>query len=171
MGFELRLALDSDVSEIRRLVNSAYKELSDLGLNYTATYQDEKITLERMNQGRCFLISLEKRMIATILLSQKNLFTGSNTSYVGQFAVSPDFKKQGLGNLLMELTEQLSQEEGFQGIQLDTAQPAVHLVRWYINRGYKIVGEEQWEGKTYKSWIFEKSFIQNPRPDLETLRA
>lgn len=32
----------------------------------------------------------------------------------------------------------------------------LNLVDWYLRRGYEIVGEMRWEGKTYDSWIFEK---------------
>ena len=64
----------------------------------------------------------------------------------------------------MDYCEALAIEEGFEGIQLDTAKPATHLVNWYQKRGYKIVGEKHWDGKTYDSFIFEKIFkVSTPR--------
>lgn len=155
----LRLAERSDVPNIRQLVNSSYKELADMGLNYTATYQDEKTTLERISQGRAFLLETEGRLIATVLLKKENHFTGKNSAYVSQLAVSPERKKSGLGSMLMDFCEDLAAKEGFNSIQLDTAKPAGHLVTWYLKRGYKIVGETRWEGKTYESWIFEKELV------------
>lgn len=50
----------------------------------------------------------------------------------------------------------LAASENFEGLQLDTAKPALHLVNWYLKRGYKVVGEIHWDGKTYDSYIFEK---------------
>ncbi len=82
-----------------------------------------------------------------------------NAAYVGQFAVAPDYKKHGYGSLLMDYCETLAQTEKFDGLQLDTAKPATHLVNWYLKRGYVIVGETHWEGKTYDSFIFEKIFF------------
>lgn len=145
-------------SDIRSLVNKAYQELSDMGLNYTATYQDVETTIERMNSGQVFILKKQNQIVATILYSKKNYFTNKNTAYVGQFAVLPELKRQGLGTYLMDHCEQLAQRQGFDGLQLDTAIPATHLVKMYEKRGYKIVGETHWEGKTYRSYIFEKIF-------------
>lgn len=145
-------------SEIRSLVNKAYQELSDMGLNYTATYQDVETTIERMSSGQVFILKKQNQIVATILYSKKNYFTNKNTAYVGQFAVLPELKRQGLGTYLMDFCEQLAQQQGYEGLQLDTAIPATHLVKMYEKRDYKIVGETQWEGKTYRSYIFEKIF-------------
>ncbi|MBY0451695.1 MAG: hypothetical protein K2P92_01585, partial [Bdellovibrionaceae bacterium] len=70
--FLLRLAADTDVPVLRRLVNAAYKELSDRGLNYTATYQDEETTRLRMQKGRVFVLELNGAIVATILFWAEN---------------------------------------------------------------------------------------------------
>jgi predicted N-acetyltransferase YhbS len=162
-GNSFRLATEADVPQIRRLVNNAYAELADRGLNYTATYQDEAMTLDRMSQGRTYLLEQGGKLVGTIILKKENHFTGLNSAYLGQLAVSPDLKRTGLGTLLMDLGEHLATIDGFESVQLDTAQPATHLVAWYVKRGYKIVGEMQWEGKTYRSWIFEKLLVRELR--------
>lgn len=155
--FMFRQATDADVTQIRTLVNAAYKELGDMGLNYTATYQDDVETRERMAQGRTFVLVSGKEIVGTILYYEKNYFTEKKTAYLGQFAISPDLKRQGLGSIIMDFCEQLANDEKYEAIQLDTAKPAEHLVEWYKRRGYKIVGEMHWEGKTYDSYIFEKT--------------
>ncbi len=152
-----RLATDSDVSQIRDLVNESYKELADMGLNYTATYQDEQVTRERMADGRTFVLLSGKDVVGTILFYEKNYITEKRSAYLGQFAVSTKLKRSGLGSIIMDFCEQLANDEKYETIQLDTAKPAVHLVEWYQKRGYKIVGEMHWEGKTYDSYIFEKT--------------
>ncbi len=154
----LRTSTEADIPVLRVLVNSAYKELADMGLNYTATYQDEETTRQRIAQGRAFVLELNNKIVATILFSQENHFTNKKTAYVGQFAVLPELKKHGFGSILMDYCENFAFAEGYEGIQLDTAQPAEHLVNWYLKRGYKVVGETHWEGKTYRSYIFEKAF-------------
>lgn len=157
-SIELREAVESDIPALRKLLNLAYQELGDRGWNYTAVDQDENKTRERMQEGKAFVLILDRRLIATILYFKKNYFTQKNTAYVGQFAVLPEFKRQGLGTRLMNHCEDLARQENLDGLQLDTAQPATHLVQLYLKRGYRIVGEMQWEGKTYKSYIFEKEF-------------
>lgn len=157
-NYQICLATEFEVPTIRELVNAAYKQLADMGLNYTGTFQDEARTLERMNRGRCFLLKDSEKILGTVLLSKENLITGLNTAYVGQFAVWPELKKQGIGSILMDYCENLAKSEGFDGIQLDTAIPAQHLVDWYLKRGYEIVGQIHYDGKTYDSYIFEKRF-------------
>ena len=127
-----------------------------MGLNYTATYQDEQITRERISKGRAFLLENDGLLIGTVLLKKESWIAEKNSAYVSQLAIAPALKKQGFGSLLMDWCEDLARKEGFESIQLDTAKPASHLVEWYLKRDYKIVGETQWEGKSYASWIFEK---------------
>ena len=156
--YQLSEANISMASDIRTLVNQAYQELSDMGLNYTATYQDVNTTIERMKTGQTFILKKQNQIVATILFSKKNYFTNKNTAYLSQFAVLPELKRQGLGTYLMDHCEQLAQQQGYEGLQLDTAIPATHLVKMYKNRSYSVVGETHWEGKTYNSYIFEKLF-------------
>lgn len=154
--FSLRWAKDSDVPQLRLLVNEAYKELGDRGLNYTATYQDEEVTRERLQSGRAFVLLENEKIVATALLSEKNYLTERKTAYVGQLGVSSEYKRNGLGTILMDYCESMARQEGYEAIQLDTAKPALHLVKWYLKRGYAVVGATHWEGKTYESFIFEK---------------
>jgi ribosomal protein S18 acetylase RimI-like enzyme len=154
--FELRRATVRDVVEVRSLLNRAYKELSDRGWNYTATYQDDAFTAQQILERRVFLVSDGERPIATISVHDQNEFTNRKTLYVGKFAVHPELKNQGLGARLIDYVEGIAKSEGYDGLQLDTAKPAEHLVSWYQRLGYRIVGETRYEGKTYESWIFEK---------------
>ena len=110
----LREAQDNDVPSLRKILNESYKELADKGLNYTATYQDEKITRERMHQGRAFVLEDRGQLIATVLFSKLNYFTGKNTAYISQLAVLPQFKKMGIGSLLMDYCENLAREERYE---------------------------------------------------------
>ncbi len=159
--YMLRLATDDDVAAIRILVNSAYQELSNMGLNYLAADQDEERTRERMNQGRAFVLLLDEEIVGTILLSVENYFTNLNTAYIGQFAIRPSFKRQGLGSILMTYCEELACKEGFHGVQLCTATSAEHLVEWYLKLGYKQVGITHFEGRNFDSCVLEKLFTSD----------
>lgn len=153
----LRVANDGDIPAIRKLVNAAYKELADQGLNYTATYQDEQVTRNRISKGKAFLIEEDGELIASVLITNDYQMTGKNTAYISQLAVLPSHKNRGLGNLLMDFCEFIAVQEKREVMQLDTAKPAQHLVSWYLKQGYLIIGETQWEGKNYSSYIFEKA--------------
>ena len=161
LRLQLRLATSADISALRILLNVAYKELSDMGLNYTASYQDDHTTAQRVKNGRAFVLLDDQQIIGTILFGTKNLKTGRNTAYISQFAIDPLYKKMGLGSQLMDYCENLAEAEGFDGVQLDTAIPADYLVQWYKRRGYNIVDTVHWDGKNYDSYVLEKIFTAN----------
>ncbi len=172
---EIRLATHDDVPAIRHLVNAAYQELADMGLNFTGTYQDEEITIERMQDAEVYLLHRNAELIATMNLSIRELDDGAGRCvFIHQLAVRPDQKKNGIGSYLMDLAEQRALNAGISKLQLDTAIPAKHLVSMYQRRGFAPIKEVQWEGKTYRSYIMEKSLknnSQNQKPEqLQTVQ-
>ena len=155
---DVRRACDQDVTELRRLVNAAYKELADLGFNYTGTYQDEEVTRDRMREAEVFLLHRDGELVGSINLSVKEVDgEGSACLYVNQLAIRPDRKRQRLGSYLLDLAEERARSLGLARLRLDTAIPAVHLVEMYRQRGYREISEVQWEGKSYRSYIMEKA--------------
>lgn len=152
-----RLATAADVQAIRKLVNDAYQELANMGLNFTGTYQDDKITHERMQNAEVYMLHRDDELIASINVSVKDLETGNDKClFINQLAVRPDQKRRGLGSYLLDLAEDRARQLGITRLRLDTAIPAKHLVEMYQIRGYSIIEEVQWEGKSYRSYIMEK---------------
>ena len=140
---------------LRRLINSAYRALGDLGLNFTGVDQDEEITRRRMQTGEVFVLEQEGRLIATVSVRVKET-NGVPHLYVNQLAVEPAHQRRGIGGQLMVFAEDEARRRGLTSVQLDTAIPAVHLLRWYRKRGYATLGEVQWDGKLYRSIVLEK---------------
>lgn len=151
-----RLATDADVPALRRLVNAAYAELAEMGLNFTGTYQDEEETRARMQGNEVYLAFFGSELAGTISMEVEEREGEPPVLYLGQLAVEPSLKRKGLGRRLLRLAEEKAKEKGLTRLQLDTAQPATHLVALYRSEGYEVVGDVQWEGKTYRSFIFEK---------------
>lgn len=154
---EVRLAKIGDVQRLRLLLNSAYKQLSDLGLNFNATFQDDELTADGLADGRTYVLCREDQLIGTMKIRSHNYVDDRPCLYVSRFAVRPDLQGNGLGLFLLNLAAKIARREGFQCMQLDTAQPAEHLVRFYQSYGFKIIRPIYYEGKTYCSWILEKS--------------
>jgi ribosomal protein S18 acetylase RimI-like enzyme len=156
---DVRLATDADVPALRRLVNAAYRELADLGLNFTGTYQDEAITRQRMRDAEVFLLYRDGELVASLSVTVKG---DEPHLYINQLAVRPDRKRQGLGRYLLDLAEARAHVSGVSLLRLDTAIPATHLVEMYRQRGFRVIGEVQWEGKTYRSYVMEKTLPATP---------
>ena len=157
LSLKFRLAGDGDVPALRTLLTDSYRELADLGMNFTAATQDEQQIREQMGEGRTLVLEREGRMVGTMNMYQHNLISGRKSAYLRRLAIDPAEKRKGLGSLMMDFAEKLASEEGFECVQLDTAKPAEHLVDLYRRRGYEIVGTTRWDGKTYESWIMEKT--------------
>lgn len=140
---------------MRRLINAAYRELGDMGLNFTGVTQDEETTRRRMQGRDVFVIEGDGRLLGTVTFSvheENDIKCG----YVNLLAVDPSERRRGLGAELMVVAERRARELGLDRVRLDTATTATHLVRWYTARGYLPVEEVQWEGKAYRSVILEK---------------
>jgi uncharacterized protein len=164
---EIRLAKSKDVQAIRQLVNSAYSELAEMGLNFTGTYQDEQITIDRMRNAEVYLLHRGGELVASMNLSIKERDDHHDRCvYIHQLAVRPDCKRQGIGSILIKLAENRALCAGIEKLCLDTAVPAKHLVSMYLHRGFVPIKEVQWDGKTYRSYIMEKR-IELTSPDQQ----
>lgn len=74
-----------------------------------------------------------------------------------QFAVDPQFQKQGIGLQLLRIIEQRAAALGVKELACDTAEGATHLIALYTKQGYRKVGMADWEGTNYNSVILSKT--------------
>jgi len=152
---ELKNATLADVPALRKLVNEAYMELADMGLNYTGTYQDEEITRRRLEgSSLTYILQEGNELVGTISLSVEG-----EIGYLNQLAVSPRYRGLGLGRQLMQLAEEEARKRGCIMVKLDTAKPAKHLIEFYQSMGYVYDSEVQWSGKTYVSVVLKKVMV------------
>ena len=159
-GFGLRLAGESDVAQLRVLVNRSYAELGDMGMNFAGVKQDEATTRDRMQGKEIWVIentnenTNENTLVATIALSVKETETKS-MFYISQFGVLPELKKGGLGSFLIHHSFERARSRGYNIIELDTAIPAHHLVRLYRQFGFEIVEAERRERPNYPNFLMD----------------
>lgn len=149
------------VPPITALLHRAYKRLADMGLPYTASYQDDATTVDRMADGTCLLAFLEGRLAGTVTVKDPANTDGSpwyarpDVACLTQFGVEPDLQGRGIGTSLMAAAEDATRALGARHLALDTAEEAVHLIRHYEKRGYAFVEYTQWD-KPYRSVVMSK---------------
>lgn len=157
-----RFNATDNVSEVTALLRAAYAMLGEMGLNYTATYQDDEITRRRCAKGECYLAFIDEELVATVTLEPPSVnkncewFRKSGVASFHQFGVLPHLRGAGLGSRMMAFVEQRAKELGAIELAIDTAEPATHLVAFYEKRGYRIVDHVQWDGKNYRSVVMSK---------------
>lgn len=152
-----RSAALGDVPALRRLLNVAYEPLQRLGLNFTATFSDDELVArDLLKHGGVLIVESPAGIVATMQIRDRNAIDDRRCLYIGRFAVDPLYQGSGIGTRLLRLAERIARREGYECLQLDTAQNAEHLVNYYEGQGFKIRKPAHFDAKTYMSWIFEK---------------
>jgi GNAT superfamily N-acetyltransferase len=163
-GLQIReWAAGDNVSELTELLHRAYKPLLDMGLRFVATWQDDSITLDRITKGKCFLATLDGRVVATVTLYDPQYTSGcpwydrDDVAHFGQFAVEPTLQGRGIGNAMMDYVETLATKHSTAELALDTSELAHHLIDYYSRRGYRFIEHTQWPEVNYRSVIMSKT--------------
>jgi ribosomal protein S18 acetylase RimI-like enzyme len=165
--FEVRRFGEGEsVGELTALLHRAYASLAAMGLRFTATWQDDAVTRERIGRGECWVVCHGRAIVGTILFQDAESTSGCpwydrpGVASAHQFAVDPLFQGMGIGRLLLDLAERRARETGAREIALDTAESAAHLIAKYERRGYRIVDRVQWETTNYRSVVMSKEISE-----------
>ena len=156
------LTSDDSLDDLTRLLHRAFKDLAVQGLNVTAANQPLELTQRRIGHGICFLAETSGKVVGTALLVTTPELGGPpeffepGVAVLGQFAVHPARRGQGVGGLLLKKVESSAVERGFTSLALDTPLPASHLLDYYGRNGFEVVATHQWPGKTYVSAVMTK---------------
>jgi GNAT superfamily N-acetyltransferase len=155
---------DDSIPEITRLLHAAYAPLAAMGLRYTATHQDDEVTLGRLQRGIPFIGEWNGDIVATVTLyptagptSSCAWYREPGVFYFGQFAVRPDLQRHGLGRQMIGVLENETIARGGRELALDTAEPAHNLRRWYEKLGYRFIEYADWSSTNYRSVILSKA--------------
>lgn len=159
------ISKDDSIQEITKLLHKAYKILADKGLKYVATYQDDSITLNRIeNAYKCFVGIYNGDIVTTAALyspkqsSMDNWYKNNFVAKFGQFAVLPELQGYGIGSRMMEILENEAKKiEGVTELALDTSEKAYHLIEYYKKRGYRHIETVNWDVTNYYSVILSKT--------------
>ena len=148
--------------DLTALLNRAYAELAEAGLNFTASTQSVEVTRDRVADGVCHVAVDEGRLVGTANLVVRFDETDPadyrlpGVAAFGQFGVDPDRRGEGIGDALLEACAATARSMGYTRLMLDTAEPAEWLIAYYTKRGFRPVGTHQWRDKTYRSVVMSR---------------
>lgn len=163
---EPRLFRAEDAPELTALLNSAYRELQEAGLNFTAATQDVETTRQRVAEGVCWVVEHDGRVAASMTMSVpppedvRSLSEHarvSGTGWLCQVAVGPELRGRAVAKTLFELACSWAEGHGITTIGLDTAAPAEHLAAMYARWGFEHVDTVRFPGKRYDSVVMTRS--------------
>ena len=150
--------------ELTRLVNGAYRQLGDMGLNYVAVDQGAEVTRARVESASaCWVARRGGKLAGTICYyatsrdrSSPAWYRREEVCHFGQFAVDPPEQRSGIGELLMEAAEARALADGKLEFACDTADRAGHLISLYLRRGFRVAGRHRWGHAGYESVVLSK---------------
>lgn len=155
-----------DAPGLTALLNSAYRELQDAGLNFTAATQDVETTRQRVAGGVCWVVEHDGRVAATMTMSVpppddvrslSERARASGTGWLCQVAVGPELRGRAVAKTLFEVALAWATDQGITTIGLDTAAPAEHLVAMYARWGFERTDTVRFPGKRYDSVVMTRS--------------
>ena len=154
---------DNSVSweRLTELLHAAYKTNADNGMNFAAASQTVEQTIKRVGDGRILLAFDGLKLVGTITCKIKkdgnSWYKKGINGYIYQFAVLPEYRKNGIGDMLLQGAYEYFEKNNAKGIILDTAEKAERLINYYKRQGFIPVDYTHWSGTNYNSVILRKS--------------
>lgn len=158
----VRRFVEADAAPLTEVLHAAYAELAGMGLNFTAVDQDVATTTRRAMAGACWVAEHGEQLLGTVTLSfppyapvleKWPAAAEPGTAWLNQLAVAPAAQGMGLAGMLFRTALQWARDRGARLVGLDTAAPAIRLVKLYQRWGFVERGTIHWEGKSYDSVV------------------
>ncbi len=108
-----------------------FKNKKDLPLKQTL----DELT-DELNKGVILKLILDDDTI----IGSVRAYTKDETTYIGKLMVHPDYRKRGLGTILMEKIENCFLNTRY---ELFTASKSVNNIEFYKKRGYEIFAKKR----------------------------
>lgn len=141
----ISVATIEDLSEIARLVNSAYRgKEAKKGWTHEAdliegTKRTDVASLqEELSRPGAIILKYtdHNQIIGTVFLEKKDA-----KLYLGMLSVNPDIQAKGIGRKLLAASEIYAKEKGCKTIEMTVISVRKELIAWYERNGYHITGE------------------------------
>jgi N-acetylglutamate synthase-like GNAT family acetyltransferase len=158
----------ADAAELTTLLNTAYRELEDLGMNFTAATQNVETIRRRVSEGASWVIEHNGQIAATLTMSAppsddiaalSDYAQQPQTGWLCQVAVDPEFRGRAAAKILFDVSCGWATGENITTVGLDTAVTAEHLAAMCSRWGFAPVDTVQFPGKTYASVVMTKHLL------------
>lgn len=144
----ITIAAREDVTDLHRLVNSAYRgDSSRKGWTTEANLLDgqrtsEKLLLEMMEEPEAVILKYtdpgENRLQACVYLKNK-----SGKLYLGMLTVNPELQAKGIGKQLLAAAEFYASQVNCTAVQMTVISVRSELIAWYERHGFRKTGQTE----------------------------
>jgi len=161
---ELEPASAADLTELHRLVESAYRgDSARAGWSHEAdliggvrTDEDELQAMLASPTQHLLVARADRAMVGCVALTQKD----DTLVYLGMFTIAPERQASGLGKGLLAAAEDHARQLGATRMEMQVIRQREELIAWYERRGYRRTGE-------LRPFPYDEPRYTPLRPDLE----
>lgn len=144
----ITIATQEDVTDLHRLVNSAYRgDSSRKGWTTEANLLDgqrtsEKLLLEMMEEPDAIILKYtdpgDGELQACVYLKNKG-----GKLYLGMLTVNPELQAKGIGKQLLAAAESYAGQVNCSTIQMTVISVRSELIAWYERHGFRKTGQTE----------------------------
>ena len=166
-----RVEASDSLDELTAMIHRAFGPLGRMGLACASVDQSVEATTRRMRRGECLVALDGDRIVGTATLEAPDRgaafewYRRPGVASLHQFAVDPRDQGRGCGKALLAEAGRLVRRNGWHELALDTPADASHLLRYYQDQGFRVVGHMQHTRRRYRSAILSKT-VARPTPTL-----
>lgn len=139
---EFRKARERDAAHIVRMVNALIAELGGKSLDTTAADKACSMLIERTDLGEIVVVEDDTgQIVGNCCLSyQTAIRTVGRYAIVQEMYISPEYRGQNVGALLLRMAVETAAEAGCEVIELGTPPDRDRQEKFYHREGFNSVG-------------------------------
>jgi GNAT superfamily N-acetyltransferase len=147
MDTKISLITEKDLSDVSKLVNSAYRgEDAKKGWTHEAELiegslrtDENSLRAEIQKPGAVILkYTEEDKIVGCVYLEKQN-----NKLYLGMLSVNPTLQARGIGKQLLKAAEEYAVTANCNLIEMTVISLRRELIDWYMRNGYELTDEKR----------------------------
>ena len=151
----LRDSILADVPTVVRLVRAAFEQYRGrLDPPSGAHHETEEQLHTKMSRGGALLASLAGEDIGCVVYEREG-----DHLYASRLAVSPSYRRQGIGRKLMDGVEEKARMLNLKKVRLGVRLALPNLLAYYERRGYRVVEHRRHEGYAQPTYVMLEKLL------------
>jgi GNAT superfamily N-acetyltransferase len=148
------MAKNADAAGIAAIIRAAFEEYRGrLDPPSGALDETAETVLQKLREGAASLAVVNGEVAASVFQLPR-----ADHVYLSRLAVTPRFRRQGIGRALVELVEEQAKRSGFPRVQLGVRLALPELRAYYVAMGYRPIGLGTHDGYRQATYeILEKT--------------
>ena len=145
---------DTDISILVDTISRSFQERLKNGIVTLGSRMTVPMFLKRFSEDAIVVAQtphIQNSCIGVLVLS------GEKDGYLELIAIDPEYKRSGVGQMLLEHAERIIRNRGGNSICSDTSVLMTSSVKWHLKNGFRKIAMTSYPSTDYYSFVFRKS--------------